>query len=848
MRVGKLTLGALGCALPLMMACETQPETQKVQIEQAHAGGLEAEVAKRLSLEHLGAAKLEGIRSARDVANVRAVQLDALGEAHTRITQTHEGIPVFGGEAIVHLTKDGALKAITNGLVPEVAVDTKAKLTTEEAVDVAVASTGGWELLTNEPESELMVLRHDGRDHLVYRVALEALADVVPTMPIVFVDARSGDVVWQYDNLQTAKSRRVHNLNHGTSLPGPVARTEGQGVVGDTDVDTNYERLGSTYDCYSALFNRDSFDNAGATLISSVHYSNNYVNAFWDGTQMVYGDGDNVYSRSLALSMDVTAHELTHAVTERTSNLIYSGESGGLNEAMSDIFGNVCEWYRDNGGNISGPTSANTWMVGEDIWLADPALRYMNDPALDGASLDYYTSTSGNVDVHYSSGIANLAFYLLSAGGTHPRGRSSTVVTGIGIHDAAQIFYRANTALMTPGTTFAEARVATVTAATDLYGAGSSQVAQVGNAWAAVGVVPPPSYQVIDTRTGLSGAAGSSTNYSYATNGATAMRFVIAGTTGDADLYVRFGSAPTTSAYDCRPYSSSSNETCEFNPAQSGTYYVMIQGYSTYSGLTLTVSAAGTSAPTTETSCTNGTDDDADGATDCADSDCAADPACNVPTTETSCTNGTDDDADGATDCADGDCAADPACNVPATETSCTNGTDDDGDGATDCADSDCAANAACVWTVLSTATFESGWNSYVDGGNDAARFSSSTYATTGTFSIQLRDNSGAASATYSPAYNLSTRTEVRVSWGLHAVGMENGEDYFVELWNGSSWQVVGNYAAGTAFSNNQDYSNTITVPLSSLASRTAVRVRFRCDGSDDTDRIYVDDVVISTR
>lgn len=683
----------LGAVLAVVMfGCAPEVAPRSVSSPQ-----LTADQAQRLGLAHVEARGMVGGVSSADLKTVRAVDVDGLGEGHVRLSQTHQGVPVFGAEAVVHLRPDGTVKELTEALVTDITVDAKPTLTSEQAIDVAIGhgfAAGGRAALSAAPKADLQILRAGRSPQLTWRVQLASLESATPRMPVVFVNAHTGEVAWSYDNLQTAQDRRVYNLNHGTTLPGTLARSEGQAAIGETDVDTNYDRLGSTWSCYSALFGRDSFDNAGATLISSVHYSSNYVNAYWNGTQMVYGDGDNVNSRSLAISMDVTAHELTHAVTERSSGLIYSGESGGLNEAMSDIFGNICEWYRDNAGNTQGPTSANTWMVGEDIWLASPALRYMSDPARDGVSLDFWTSTAGNVDVHYSSGIANLAFYLLANGGTHPRGKSSTAVTGIGIHDAARIFYRVNTTYLTPSSKFSDARAATVKAAVDLFGAGSAQAVQAGNAWAAVGVLAPPNYVVIDTVSNLSGATGSTVNSSYATAGATAMKFVMTGGTGDADLYVRFGAPPTTSTYDCRPYTATNNETCEFNPAQSGTYYVMIRGYAAYAGTTLTVSAA-QPQPTTELSCTDGIDNDGDGAVDCADSDCTGNAACR-PSTEISCTDGVDNDGDGALDCADSDCTGNAAC-LPATEISCTDGIDNDADGALDCADADCAGNAACA-------------------------------------------------------------------------------------------------------------------------------------------------------
>jgi vibriolysin len=362
----------------------------------------------------------------------------------------------------------------------------------------------------------------------------------------VFVDAADGAVVWSYDNLQAARNRVVYNLNHSTMLPGQLARVEGSAASSDGQIEAGYDRMGSTYDCYLALFGRDSYDNAGATLISSVHYSTNYSNAFWNGTQLVYGDGDNVNTRGYSRSMDLTAHELTHAVTERTSNLVYAGESGALNEAMSDIFGNVCEWYRDTGGNRNGPTSADNWTVYEDIFLNGP-YRYMNDPAMDGVSRDFWTPTVGSLDVHYSSGIANLAFYLAANGGTHPRGASTTVVSGIGIHDASRIFYLANTAYLTPSAQFADARAATIAAAVDLFGPGSNQVEQIGHAWSAVGVLPPAPPATVLSHTDFEVDMGGFTN-----GGADATRYQNSNLAGSGrySVQLRDDSGPASSIFN----------------------------------------------------------------------------------------------------------------------------------------------------------------------------------------------------------------------------------------------------------------------------------------------------------
>ena len=166
----------------------------------------------------------------------------------------------------------------------------------------------------------------------------------------VYVDVDSGTIVGVHPQIHSGLNRSVYSANNGTSLPGTLRRSEGQAATSDLDVNAAYDGTGDTYNAYRNFWNRDSYDNAGAMLRSTVHYSSNYCNAFWNGTQMVYGDGNIAQGCSpLARSVDITAHELTHAVTENESGLIYSGESGGLNEAMSDIFGAFTQAWVDGG-------------------------------------------------------------------------------------------------------------------------------------------------------------------------------------------------------------------------------------------------------------------------------------------------------------------------------------------------------------------------------------------------------------------------------------------------------------------------------------------------------------------
>ncbi|NMO17856.1 peptidase [Pyxidicoccus fallax] len=528
---------------------------------------------------------------------------DKQGDTHYRFAVSHQGIPVYGGEMRLH-ARDGKVFAANTNVRSDLKVSAeKATIAPEAALAAVDRDREAFESWIEAPEAGLVYWRDGDELRLMYQVIQTGeKADGTPVRDIVLVDARNGDVQVRIPTIHEALNRRMHDGKNLSTLPGPIVRTEGQAPVADPVVNTNYDHLGTVYNCYQNLFGRDSIDNAGGLLISTVHHRVNYVNAFWNGTQMVYGDGDNVTATNLANSLDVTAHELTHAVTDNESDLIYSGESGGMNESMSDIFGAVCEWYGDGAGDVS----ARHWLIGDDVWtpnVPNDALRYMHSPTLDGVSLDYFPDYSSGVDVHYSSGIPNLAFYLLSQGGTHPRGKTTQVVAGIGIEKAARIWYKANADILLPSSTFEQSKVATEQAAAQL-GYDAATIASVSNAWKAVGVgvpVPPPPNTPLpkDTpATNLSGTRGSKQYFSVQVpEGATDLKFTMSGGTGDADMHVRFNNAPTTTQYDCRPYSGGNNETCSFPTPSHGTWYVMLNGFSAYSGVSLVVTWKGGYVP-----------------------------------------------------------------------------------------------------------------------------------------------------------------------------------------------------------------------------------------------------------
>jgi thermolysin len=502
-------------------------EVGVTQAEQALAAHLDKATAS------LGAARAEFVRS--------SAFRDDLGIEHTRFQQTVRGVKVFGGEAIVHRGPMGD-EVITDDFRQGLRVANAARLNDSEAIAKAISLHGGFDKLTAEPVSELVVLPLEGGEaRLTYKVELRREDGSHETsMPVFFIDAESGEKVWGYDNLQTAAATGTLKTLYSGSPTGATFQSgttyymedvgrkvgvfdmrNGSTAYRFTDTDNIWgtnttassQSAGAdahygaqkTYDYYKNTHARNGIDGAGGPggytsidgvtrLISSrVHYGTNYNNAYWSSPYMTYGDGDGVTFRSL-VTLDIAGHEMTHGVTQYSAGLVYSNESGALNESMSDVFGAMVERY------ARGET-LNTWLIGEEAYTpstAGDALRYMDNPhrkaggtyTADDDPCHYaerYTGTADNGGVHINSGIANHAFYLLAKGGTNHR--SGVAVTGIGADAAAKIWYRALTGYMTSSTNFKGARTATLNAAAALYGSGSVNYNAVAQAWTAVGVI-----------------------------------------------------------------------------------------------------------------------------------------------------------------------------------------------------------------------------------------------------------------------------------------------------------------------------------------------------------------------
>ena len=467
---------------------------------------------------------------------------DADGTTHTRLQRTYGGLPVVGGDLVVHQGATSQWEGVSQTLDAPLRLSTTPAVAAGSAAATALAKAPATRGITgaSERSSRLVVDATSGTGRLAWEVVTGGTqADGTPSRLATYVDARSGKVLWREQQIETVdgsgqtlysgtvplsvtKSGSTYQLrndglrgntyttdmknksdSYGCQLLG-VNCSAGTLITSSTTTfgnGTNSNRAtagadaqyGSnvTWDYYKQTFNRDGIFGDGSGSYNRVHYGNAYVNAFWDGTKMTYGDGDAT-SYGPLVSLDVAGHEMSHGVTEHSANLTYSGESGGLNESTSDIFGTMVEFYANNAND------PGDYLIGEEFDLKQHlGFRRMDNPAADGSSYNCWSSTVGSADVHYSSGVGNHFFYLLSEGSgaktlngvsyNSPTCNGSTV-TGIGRDAAASIWYRALTVYMTSSTNYAGARTASLNAAKDLYGAGSTQYNAVAAAWSAVNV------------------------------------------------------------------------------------------------------------------------------------------------------------------------------------------------------------------------------------------------------------------------------------------------------------------------------------------------------------------------
>nr|AFJ32740.1 metalloprotease [Aeromonas hydrophila] len=584
--------------LAVMLACWGSAAMAAEQVEVNQVSDLAGAVSGAAKIGALGAGDGE-------FRKVRAVTLPN-GQQRIRYEQTWQGIPVWGQVLVADQALGGQVNQVSGTMLRKIDADLTGPAVALSASDAARQARSGAKG-SNEQVKLFVMQDETGQARLVYLVSWLA-ASKEPSRPFVMIDAQTGSELkrWEGINHKDATGPggnvKTGKYFYGADF-GPLQVDDNCRMTG-TNVDTlnmNHGTTGGTihqFTCpentvkeingaYSPLNDAHYFGNVvfdmyrnwyntaplSFKLKMRVHYSRNYENAFWDGSQMTFGDGATTFYP--LVSLDVAAHEVSHGFTEQNSGLVYSGQSGGINEAFSDMAGEAAEYYMNG---------SNDWLVGAQIFKGNGSLRYFEDPARDGKSIGHASDYYDGIDVHHSSGVYNRAFYLLAN------------TSGWQARKAFEVFVLANRLYWGPNTTFDQGACGVTRAATDL----GYSVSDVAAAFTAVGVnatcggTTPQPGSVLQNGvpvSNLTAAKGGKLNFTVEVPaGRSQLVVTSSGGSGDADLYVKFGSAPTASSYDCRPYKSGNAETCTLNAPKAGTWHVQLSGFSAFSGVTLKAS------------------------------------------------------------------------------------------------------------------------------------------------------------------------------------------------------------------------------------------------------------------
>ena len=479
--------------------------------------------------------ELFGLQNPFNELNLLSTTTDELGQTHLKFQQKYENVVLLKGQLIVHISDDGKVIGVNGKYYPTLTFNTKPNISSDQAIVSAKKKLENYDFVGEN--TELVLMERGINFYLAFAVKLPS--KFMPNM-VVYVDAESGQVIYKddgirYDGPQVGtgvdlknQTKQINTYLYGgayymvnTALPMYVAPfdslkgvvsvydakndTSGNGynsasLVSDPNNNNNFNDnvslkaavsahlfVKDAYNFYKSHYNRNSYDNAGHSMINVVHYKDKYNNAFWNGATMTYGDGDNVEFSNLAGAYDVIVHELTHAVTERTVNLIYENQQGALNESISDCFAALAD--------------SSNWLIGEEVYTpntANDALRNMLQPhnnATTGSNswqpehMNEFvtlpnTPEGDNGGVHINSGIPNRAFALTAEAITRWK--------------AGQIWYRALTTYLTNNSNFNDARVACINAAKDLYGNNSTEMNAVTISFETVGITGSTSGQTVE--------------------------------------------------------------------------------------------------------------------------------------------------------------------------------------------------------------------------------------------------------------------------------------------------------------------------------------------------------------
>ncbi len=583
--------------LAVMLACWGSAAMAAEQVEVNQVSDLPGAVS--------GAARIGALAAGDgEFRKVRAVTLPN-GQQRIRYEQTWQGIPVWGQVLVADQALGGQVNQVSGTMLRKIDADLTGPAVALSASDAALKARSGAKG-SNEQVKLFVMQDETGQARLVYLVSWLA-ASKEPSRPFVMIDAQTGSELKRWEginhkdatgpggNVKTGKyfygadfgplkvddscrmsSTNVDtiNLNHATSGGAVHQFSCPENTV--KEINGAYSPLNDAHYFGNVVFDmyRNWYNTAPLSfkLKMRVHYSRNYENAFWDGSQMTFGDGATTFYP--LVSLDVAAHEVSHGFTEQNSGLVYSGQSGGINEAFSDMAGEAAENYMKG---------SNDWLVGAQIFKGNGSLRYFEDPTRDGSSIGHASDYYDGIDVHHSSGVYNRAFYLLAN------------TNGWNTRKAFEVFVLANRLYWGANTTFDQGACGVTRAATDL----GYSLNDVAAAFTAVGVnascgATPQPGNVLQNGvavTNLTATKGGKLNYTIEVPaGRSQLVVTSSGGSGDADLYVKFGSVPTSSSYDCRPYKSGNAETCTLNSPKAGTWHVQLSGFSAFSGVSLKAS------------------------------------------------------------------------------------------------------------------------------------------------------------------------------------------------------------------------------------------------------------------
>jgi thermolysin len=433
-------------------------------------------------------------------------EIDELGMAHVRFQQMVHGVPVAGAELMAHYDEVGHLTSIDANYVADLdGIDVNPTFLAADALSIVkadITSRSVVEEAALETEEQKLVV-YSGNEHvttprLAYEYRVRAMTAHEPAIWVVTVDAKTGDILHRYNNLQTIQGQgngvlgdqkqfevstnasgfvmtdaatvQIRTLTaaqqqvRGTPVTSTDQNSWDTGVPGQgAAVDAHFNAT-AVYKYYKDKHGRNAINGAGGPLVSTVHFGRAYDNAAWDGTGMLYGDGGQLF-RALSVSLDVVGHEFTHGVTEKTSNLVYENQPGALNEAVSDIFGAFIE-------HSAKPDATNNWKIGENVVKTGGPLRDMVDPSsvsfAQPAHMSKFVNTQqDNGGVHINSGIINNAAFLMTVGGVNPVSKVE-VKFGIGWEKSEKLWFRANTKYFLSTTNFGQAAQGMLQAAKDI--------------------------------------------------------------------------------------------------------------------------------------------------------------------------------------------------------------------------------------------------------------------------------------------------------------------------------------------------------------------------------------------